>query len=403
MDQYNEKFLIMTDNLFTFQNYSCHSVIDIENLSPGKIKETLKMQGLTNKPIKFAFAPSKGLVRLSERGSINSDRILTELVSLPHKKIDKLLDFFSEYGFIFPVNNESFETIDLNALIKIIDRVKMLVFLMSSIESTKKNYKKILEYVYVLQCNEPTKLNLQCFSRPYQTAPHILCTLLEKANIITDINRSAEEFSSDYYRIKDTIYSPTYNYEIEKYKAIQSGYSGMPGENHSLFYKNIVCLYRNYSYDSYEERLIIDFFFHYQDKIGVINKTSFSESIEYYGDKNTIDKLYLKFFDQRMKDALIDIAKITIRDELNYNLQGVYPSYNVEDMAPSWSISDMLTGIYFSIFYLKPGLELYRKCSNPNCQRWFLVKTTSARRKYCCSDCANATAQRNHRKRKKEK
>ncbi len=33
---------------------------------------------------------------------------------------------------------------------------------------------------------------------------------------------------------------------------------------------------------------------------------------------------------------------------------------------------------------MKPGLELYRLCANPNCNQYFLVKTTSVRNKYCC-------------------
>lgn len=147
---------------------------------------------------------------------------------------------------------------------------------------------------------------------------------------------------------------------------------------------------------------MIDFLFHYQKNIGIIKSFDSFGKVEYYDTDENIRKCYNLNFDDKMKKALIEIAKITISEELEYNLQGIYPRYDVKTMSPSWAISDMLTGIYFSIFYMRPGLELYRKCENPNCDRWFLVKTTSTKKKYCSSSCSNSMAQRNHRKRKKE-
>jgi len=66
-------------------------------------------------------------------------------------------------------------------------------------------------------------------------------------------------------------------------------------------------------------------------------------------------------------------------------------------MGPSWQINTLMDAIYFSIFYLKPELELYRKCENPSCENYFLVKTTFTTKKYCCDQCANAAQQRRHR------
>ncbi len=96
------------------------------------------------------------------------------------------------------------------------------------------------------------------------------------------------------------------------------------------------------------------------------------------------------------------IARLIIGEEINENLNGIHPQYNVATMSPSWRVDSLMGAIYFSIFYMKPGLELYRLCANPNCNQYFLVKTTSTRNKYCCPECGNATAQRNYRKRKKE-
>ena len=80
----------------------------------------------------------------------------------------------------------------------------------------------------------------------------------------------------------------------------------------------------------------------------------------------------------------------------------LYPSYNIETMSGSWTIPDLYSALLFSIFYMKPDLELYRKCENPNCGRYFLVNTTNNRRKYCCIECSNAMQQRKLRQRRKK-
>lgn len=405
MTNQNEKFLIMTDNLFTFDSYACHSVTDIINIRPGEIKETLKMQGLSNIPIRFAFAPDKGMVRLAQNGTINSENILTQLISLPENKTDKVFNFFKEYGFLFPLRTDDYEAIDINILFDIINRVKALVYLMSEVESAAKDYRKILKWVLFLQLTPPSEFSLQCFQNDYITCIHPLYEVLRDASTIPEIDGTKEAYNSDTYAITDTIYEPFFLLDIEFYKDTISGFNSQtPGAKQSKLYKNITRLYRNANNQPYIIRLMIDFLFHYQNAVGIIKSISATHGIEYYDTDANIRKNYNSNFESKLKNALLEIAKITIGEELNYNLQGVYPRYDIENMSPSWQISDLLSGIYFSIFYMKPGVELYRKCANPNCSRWFLVKTTRANRKYCPGGtCANSVAQRNHRKRQKEK
>ena len=54
---------------------------------------------------------------------------------------------------------------------------------------------------------------------------------------------------------------------------------------------------------------------------------------------------------------------------------------------------------------MKPGIEIYKECQNPNCKReiYFLVNATATNKKYCCPACANAAAQRRARERKMHK
>lgn len=404
MDKSNEKFLLMTDNLFTFNSNACHAVTDIENIRLGEVKKTLKMQGLSDKPIRFAFAPDKGLVRLAKNGAINSERILTQLISLPNNT-EKIFDFFKENGFLFPLRTDDYEAIDINILFEIVNRVKAVVYLMSEVESSKKDYKKILQWVLFLQLTPPSEISLQCFEDPYITCIHPFYKIIENTSSILEIDGTREAYNSDTYSIADTIYRPIYQLDIEFYKDTISGYNTKtPGAKHSQLYKNIVRLYRNANNLPENLRLMIDFIFHYQTNVGIIKTISAGQGIKYYDTDENIRKNYNLYFDDKFKNALLEIAKMTIAEELNYNLLGVFPHYDIENMLPSWGISDLLSGIYFSIFYMKPGVELYRKCANPNCDRWFLVKTTASNRKYCPGgSCANSVAQRNHRKRQKEK
>lgn len=86
--------------------------------------------------------------------------------------------------------------------------------------------------------------------------------------------------------------------------------------------------------------------------------------------------------------SLIEIAKYIIVEEIN---------------APSWKVDSLLCATYFSIFYLKPDLELYRPCDNPRCGHYFLVKTTSTRNRFCSQECCNRVTQDRYRKRKRKK
>lgn len=110
-----------------------------------------------------------------------------------------------------------------------------------------------------------------------------------------------------------------------------------------------------------------------------------------------------KGFTEEMKNALIEIAKHVIGKEINANLDSIHPVYNSKTMSPYWKVDFLLCANYFSIFHLKPDLELYRPCENPRCGRYFLVKTTSTRNKFCSQECCNRVTQDRYRKRKREK
>ena len=191
--------------------------------------------------------------------------------------------------------------------------------------------------------------------------------------------------------MEDTIFG-TSQLNVQEYNDITGGYSTIPGFKDQLF-KSVTMMYLNDDCSGMD-RMITDFLFHYFHDVGMID---FSNGLSYYIEPNLVN------FTPKLKDALIKIAKFIIGEEINANLNGIHPLYNTQTMSPTWKVDSLLCAAYFSIFYLKPDLELYRPCDNPRCGQYFLVKTTSTRNRYCSTECCNRVTQDRYRKRKREK
>lgn len=401
MDNPNERFFSLTNNLFTFESYACDCVTDIENVRPGVVKETIKIQGIADNPVRFAFAPSRGMVRLARTGAINSDRILTELLSIQDGDTKKLFTFFKEYGFIFPVSTKGYEAINVESLHGLINRIKAVVRLISALGEARKNYMKILGLTLYLQLTPPIVLSLECFGgQPYPTCQHALFTELARASSLPQLDQALLPYDAETYSVLDTIFAPAFEINIEEYNNIISGSDTAPGAAQSQMYKDITRLYSNAQQLSSELRGAIDFLFHFQHSIGIIKGFTAVGDVAFYDIDANVKSRYAVNFNDKMKESLLMLAKVTVRDEIGYNLYGMRPKYDIETMSPAWEIQDLLTGIYVSIFFMRPNIQLYRKCANPSCDRSFLVSTTSKKQKYCGDSCRNAAAQRAHRLRK---
>lgn len=142
-------------------------------------------------------------------------------------------------------------------------------------------------------------------------------------------------------------------------------------------------------------RKTIDLIFHYFCEVGTVKDIKEDGTIEYYGTPNT-NKLT-----SDMKTRILEIAKLVIAEEINANMGSIHPMYDAEKMTPSWHVDTLIGGLYFSIFYMKPDLELFRRCRQ--CGQFFTVKATSTRKVYCDDLCRNRYQQSMHRKRKREK
>lgn len=383
------------DNFFNLGNdyfsLSCRKCIfrTEEILKPdGQVRNILTVYPLDNEIINYAFSGSQGLCLTTPHGSLQNKNILGTLISLPSNNVKKVINFFEEHGYLLPISAEGAE-VDADALVEILNRIKATVLLMTALEKPSFDYEQIMHLsLYLLMGKQVTLYGTSHFS--YTTFRHPLHDSIRNQAAIDSLQQTSEVES---ITVKDMIYSPSYNLKADEYEDISNGETfayNYPGIN-DTFYRQITIAYKRNNIQSKNLRLMVEFLFHYMHSVGVIKAVSFDGGVEYYGSPDC-NKL-----DERLKSAVILIARHILSGEINYNTRSIKPFYNPNSLEPSWKAPSLLTALYFSIFYMKPGSEIYRKCANPSCNKYFLVKTSNSRKKYCCANCRNANNQRSHR------
>lgn len=381
------KDIFFENFLFRFDGYGCDCVEDIIHTAPRvEPNITFKLQSLSDNKITFAYAAKKGLVRIAPNGTIEEENILGSLISLPSKSTKDIKQFIRTNGFIFPVSSFSYEEFDERLALSIIDRLRLTVELMTATNEIRKDYQKIFLMMIQLLFSQDISIKTDPMEKEYTSCHHPYSEMLMNPPVTLSSERQQEKYDGDTFTINDSIYG-TYEFSLSEYDEIIGGYSQTPGYAETLF-KNIVALYVNYE-GSPIERKITDLLFHYSYEVGIICP---SQDWVYYEHPKAQN------LSHELKDALIEVSNYIVGQEINANLEGIHPIYDSTKMMPSWKVDSLLCAAYFSIFYLKPDLELYRPCANPRCGKYFLVKTTSTRKKFCSTDCCNRITQDRYRK-----
>lgn len=392
-----EKFSeIFLNSMFECNSFACHCEKDIKNVAPGQPpKTTLKLYCDMNKPVRFSYAPRAGLNLTGVAGGVIEKNILGKLLAIPDDNIDKHIEFFETYGFLLPIKSDEYESIDALALMELVNRVKATIYLMNSIAG-QKSYTNILIMTTYLLFSSPITLDFAESS--YTTCHHRFTSLLETYNLFPDLSRNQEVFDNGTYSVPDTMTGKRNPIDINFYNAIRSGQGTTLEGTKSEQYKHLVAMYVGLPEEDKNLRYIIDFFFHYQTEVGVFSETNYRR-IAYYGHPRRDN------FTDEMKESLLKIARIVISEEINHYIAGIHPIYNVNELAPTWQVDNLLQALYFSIFYMKPGIEIYKECKNPNCKRdkFFLVEATRTNKEYCCVQCSRAAASQRYRNRQLDK
>ena len=376
-------------SLFEYDSYACNFEKDIENVAPGQPpRTTLKLIAQQNQPIHFSYAPQKGLNLSGSAGGALVENILGKLLAIPDGDIDAYIAFFTDYGFLYPVSQTDYEAVDANVLMELVNRIKATVMLMNSI-AAKKNYTNILIGTTYLLYSEPIAIHLS--TGEYSTCVHEFTSLVHRYSQFPNMSRNQEVFDTKKFSVADTLFPPFYQVDIEYFNQLR----GSTEAGNMRLFKNLFAMYTGLTDAREELRTVIDFFFHYQKEVGVFSDIGYS-NIRYLNGTQPDN------FTDEMKAALLKIANIVLSEEINYNIAGVHPRYSTLDLKPAWELDNLIQALYFSIFYMKPGVEIYKRCKNPTCKRdvYFLVNATATNKEYCCPKCANAAAQRRSRERK---
>lgn len=386
----SENFYNLSTDYFSLTNSSCQIAVDTITNLDGSISHPSKYRATEGAPLYYAFSGTEGLCRTTQQGSVRVRNLLGVLLSIP-SEMSALLAFFTENGFLFPLDSESFEEIDNHALLEILNHMKATVSLMSELELPQPHTEKLLFLTLYLLLSEPVSIKLSKQPAGYSSCHHPVIELIKDSSRIPERVRS-EYDDTDYYEVKDMIYGRVFISDEEVY-GITNGFSDADPNwiYTNELYKEVCWAYIHGTHLPKQHRLIIDFLFNFMRRVGVIDGVTYAGGIE-INNEPAMDK-----FGEEMENALNAVARIVLREEINQNIRGIRPRFSVTNMEPSWIADSLLSALYFSIFYMKPGSEIYRQCANPSCNKRFPVKTTNSRKIYCCDACRNATAQRNHR------
>lgn len=383
------------NNFFELENSPCECKKETVYTAPGVdpsyvLKVCAKPDSDT---LRFSYSAQKGLNQSGNAGRVINENILGQLLAIKPTDMDGTIEFLQKYGFIFPVSSDTYETVDGIALLEILNRIKATVKLMSAIAG-KKDYKAIFIYTTYLLYSEPVELVLS--GANYKTDFHPFTALIREYNVIPDLNRNQEFFDTQCISIFDTMKGDYEKLDINELAGMNSGdgINGLAGSR-DWHFRNLFCLYTTYNIADENLRNIIDFYYNYQKKVGIIKDVE-PTRISYYV------KAMKENFSDDMKEMLVKIARIVISEEINANLKNICPQLEINALAPTWKLNSLLEALYFSVFYMKPGVELYKECENPNCkhEKYFLINATVTNKKYCCPACGNAAAQRRSRQRK---
>lgn len=348
-------------NSFEFENYPCICKKETIYSSPNEdptyvIKVCLNTSA---NPLKFSYSAQSGLNLSGNAGGIIEENILGKLLAIPTGDLDATIDFIERYGFIFPISDSEYESIEAKALLSFFERIKSTVLLTSAIAG-KKNYSNIFIKLTYLLFSDATTITTALGS--VSTKEHTFSSLLRSFSTMPDIQRNQELFYNGFISINDSVLNEKIKIPKDVLTNMVSGagISSLAGSTDPLF-KNLFALYTNYHTNNKNLRFIIDFYYNYQNQIGVIDYVE-PRKVKYY-KKEDVE------LSDELKGAMLEVVKITISEEINGNISNVHPSYSYGSLAPSWKLSSFLETLYFSIFYMQPGVELYKECENPNCKR----------------------------------
>ena len=388
---YTNDILAGSGNLFIFRNANCETRIDTTHDKAGNEIKTLRIRNTQNVQT-FNYKAVEGLYHTTGSGN----NLLAELFSLPLDRVEPLNSYFEKYGFFIPISSESFETFSYHDLYSIIARIHALLNLIQELQKKTPDCNRLFRQTTRLQFTNPITISNEA-GYTYKTCTHFLRAKIESVNL-NELHTPPqymveEEYGMPYAHVPDSM-SPTGFTDI----SIDEFMDEYEPSRLSPYLRNLLAS----CFDcDHAHRRMIELYCHIENSsimtlkgnnFDILTKLQFSDQTDLNQETKYPD----------LKDRIIEAAKTTIKDELEYALRNIKPSYDSDTALGSWNIPDFLSALYFSIFYMRPDLQIFRLCASPYCNNYFTVTSTNSRKKYCCHECANYVSQRAYRSRKQQ-
>ena len=378
-------------------------MIDITHPSKGIINHVFQLFP-NDKIINYEFCVKRGLTNCNKKNATRGMDVLSSFLSIKNEDIEAVKKFIERHGFLFPINPNESSSIDATHIFNLINRLNAVIALMVAICEKNVDYKKVLSLTLYLLLSPQITINISN-DHSYSSTYYTIGRLWNGVFTEEDGSGIEEMKESHILHVDDTICPPRTSLTYDDYI-----YAIDPSDERTELQKRkITFLYMSANSVDYYCRLAIDFIYHFHSRVGELHLWNFKGELSFVRpsmsdteDCLTENEWFNNKFDKQLQIALMTLAKHTLKVEIECNLFGVVtPTLDVESMTPTWSIDGLLAGLYLSIFYMRPDVEMLKKCENPNCENLFRVKTTSAKKnKYCSTKCTNAMAQRALRKRK---
>lgn len=125
--------------------------------------------------------------------------LLKELMSLPDNDIQAMVCFFETIGSFFKVGDANLESLYLEDVIEIINRLKATVAFMNKIESPEIDYERMISLTLYLHLSQQISIELSTLPWLYVSYKHFLSNKIDKASQLTEIDGQQEAFQKDTY------------------------------------------------------------------------------------------------------------------------------------------------------------------------------------------------------------
>lgn len=385
---------------FSLNSYKCHMRFEtIDN------EQMLCVETDTKEPLYYSFSGMNGLCGTTKYGTIRTPNLILAICSLNLENTDEVFGFFEENGFLFQ-SPDKIAYYDYDEFIKILHRIKSVAAIISEVAKSTPDPNKLLYPVLYLLLGENTEIRRHGSEKTlYKSTFHPAMNIVKTTSIAINTDVDTEEAKQKgSYSVRDTVYPDIYELNAEKYDMIIAGENPWGDDEieetelKDEIYRKLATVYKLNHGINKSYRGVVDFLFHFMMDVGVVKVAASPLDIKFYRPIKNIE------LDTAMKIALVKVAKSVATSEINAVIgHSIRPVFLENNFETTWRATCLHAALYFSLFYMRPGNTIFKRCLNPSCNKYFAIASTNGRKKFCGKKCRDAYNSRIHREKEKKK